>query len=184
MRTSVYIATSLDGFIARGDGSLDWLPGGDGADVEGGEDYGYQAFLRTVDVLVMGRRTFETVLGFGDWPYGDLPVAVLASPPPRIPEGLAATVFALAGTPGDVLRALEARGLEHAYIDGGVTIQRFLRAGCIDALTITRVPVLLGQGRPLFGALPGDVPLRHVETRAYDNGLVQSRYDVTRGGEE
>ena len=179
MSIHVYIATSLDGFIARDDGSLDWLPGADGDAAAGdGEDYGYQAFIESVDVLMMGRHTFETVLGFGDWPYGELPVAVLNSGSVSIPAALTATVFALGGTPAQVLRSLQERGFEHVYVDGGQTIQRFLRAGLIDALTITRVPVLLGSGRPLFGALPADVALRHVETTAYASGLVQCRYAV------
>ncbi|ACL74249.1 dihydrofolate reductase family protein [Thioalkalivibrio sulfidiphilus] len=172
MRASVFIATSLDGFIAREDGGIDWLP------AFGKEDYGYQAFFDSVDVLVMGRNTYELARGFGAWPYGDTPVVVLSHRGVEIPPDLAATVECLAAPPGEVLERLAARGLRHAYIDGGKTIQGFLSEGLIDELTLTRVPVLLGRGIPLFGPLAGDVYLEHLETRSYPDGLVQSRYRI------
>ncbi len=172
MKTSVFIATSLDGFIAREDGGIDWLP------AFGEEDYGYQAFFDSVDVLVMGRNTYELARGFGAWPYGDTPVVVLSHRGVEIPAELTATVECLAAPPGEVLERLAARGLRHAYIDGGKTIQGFLSEGLIHELTLTRVPVLLGRGIPLFGPLAGDVHLEHLETRSYPDGLVQSRYRI------
>ncbi|MDX2191823.1 MAG: dihydrofolate reductase family protein [Gemmatimonadales bacterium] len=179
-RVSVFIATSLDGFIARPDGALDWLPapGGDGP----ADDHGYAAFMAGIDVVLMGRATFETVLGFGlpEWPYR-VPVVVLATRPPAVPAALADRVRHDGGDPGAVLARLAERGLCHAYLDGGVTIQRFLAAGCVDTLILTRVPVLLGAGRPLFGPLPADVTLVHEGTTAFANGLVQSRYAVRHG---
>lgn len=175
MRLSVYIATSLDGFIARKDGGIDWLPTGESA---AGEDYGYSAFMQSVDVLVMGRNTYELVRSFGgEWPYTK-PVIVLSSRKLDIPADLAPAVAQLAGEPDDVVSQLAARGFTHLYIDGGVTIQRFLRAGLIDQLILTRIPVLIGSGIPLFGELEADVQLTHLETNAYANGLVQSRYAV------
>lgn len=176
MKCSVYIATSLDGFIARLDGGLDWLP----QQAEPGEDYGYQAFFDSVDVLVMGRNSYEKVLTFGAWPYGEKRVVVLSSRPLEIAPALAGRVEALSLSPREVVTRLEARGAHHAYVDGGQTIQRFLRDGLIDEITLTRIPVLIGQGLPLFGALDADVPLRHVETRSYPNGLVQSKYAIAR----
>lgn len=180
MKISVYIATSLDGFIARPDGSLDWLPGADGDGIEtvGGDDYGYGEFMASVDVLVMGRNTFDTVLGFGDWPY-TLPVRVLGTRPIAVPPDLADRVEWMSGTPGEISDALAQQGFGRVYIDGGVTIQRFLRAGWVDRLIITRVPVLIGSGIPLFGELDADTPLQHVATQAFDNGFVQSTYEVT-----
>lgn len=175
VRTSVFIGTSLDGFIAREDGSLDWLPA-----VENADDHGYTAFIRTVDVIVIGRGTFDTVVGFGEWPYGRTAVVVLTSRPVVVPEGAKEHVTTFAGEPADVLAHLEGRGFTHAYVDGGVTIQRFLEAGLIDRLIVTRVPVLLGRGRPLFGPLTRDVRLLHVATRAFPSGLVQSEYHVVR----
>lgn len=179
MQASVYIATSLDGFIARPDGSLDWLPGADGGNdgTDDDEDYGYGAFMASVDVLVMGRNTFETVLTFGDWSY-DVPVVVLSSRSLTIPTAIGDVVEQMSGPPDQVVAQLEQRGAKHLYIDGGTTIQRFLDAGLITRLIITRVPVLLGSGIPLFGPLQRDIALRHIETRSYASGLVQSHYET------
>ena len=171
MRCSVFIATSLDGFIAREDGGLDWLPGDDC------EPHGYEEFFASVDAVVIGRGTFETVLGFGSWPYGSKPVFVLSSrhtvklPPEAVGE-------VLAGDPREISARLEERGFRHLYVDGGVTIQGFLRAGLIQRMTITRIPVLLGKGIPLFGDLPADLRLRHAWTRSFPSGMVQSEYAV------
>jgi len=171
MKASVFVGTSVDGFIARLDGELDFLPAG------GGEPHGYDEFMATVDALVIGRNTFETVLGFEAWPYGGKPVIVLSTRSlPPLPQG--AVAERLSGEPAEVLSQLEARGIRHVYVDGGITIQRFLRAGLIQSLTITRVPVLIGSGIPLFGALPRDIALKHVATRSYESGLVQSEYVV------
>jgi dihydrofolate reductase len=179
VKASVFVATSLDGFIARADGRLDWLPGADGEPVSG-EDHGYAAFMADVDAIILGRLTFETVLSFGRWPYGTRPVVVLANRSVAIPAERAGTVEATAGPPVEALRRLGARGAHHAYVDGGRTIQGFLAAGLIDRLIVTRVPVLIGGGVPLFGALPRDVRLRHVQTQAYPSGLVQSEYAIGR----
>lgn len=178
MKASVYIATSVDGFIARENGGLDWLP--DSHDVEGGEDYGYQAFIHSVDAIVMGRNTYEAVLSFDAWPYSEKPVVILSRHQVPIPKQLAATVERMSAPPQDVVQHLAARGFGHLYIDGGKTIQGFLRADLIDRLIITTIPVLLGSGIPLFGALPHDIRLCHLETRQFANGLVQSHYDVLR----
>ncbi len=181
-RASVYIATSLDGFIARENGDLDWL-GGSGEEVDQkdkspDEDYGYKEFMNSVDVLVMGRNTFDKVLSFGGWAYGDKPVVVLSSRSLEIPEHLTETVEAMSGTPEEVVARLSERGMTHLYIDGGETVQRFLRAGLIQRLIITRMPVLIGTGIPLFGPLEQDIKLRHVRTQGYPSGFVQSEYEV------
>lgn len=173
VQVSVYIATSLDGFIARKDGSLDWLGNPDAAS---GEDYGYRAFFDSIDVLVMGRHTFETVLGFGTWPYADKRVIVLSSRPVDFPPGMPDNVSCSSEPPAALAQRLEDEGARHLYVDGGITIQRFMAAGLIDDMTITRIPVLLGEGIPLFGPTGGDVPLKHVATRAFENGYVQSTY--------
>jgi len=178
MKASVYIATSLDGFIARANGDIDWLSEG-GSD-GGGEDYGYKAFMETVDVLVMGRKTYEHVLTFAAWPYGSKPVVVLSSNPVPIPQPIAASVEVMACAPGEVVRRLARRGARHLYVDGGKTIQRFLEAGCLHQLIITRIPLLLGNGIPLFGPLTHDIRLWHINTRQFANGFVQSTYEVTR----
>ncbi len=175
VKASVFIGISLDGFIAREDGAIDWLHEvGD----EPGEDYGYGAFFESVDALVMGRNTYELVRTFADWPYDTKPVIVLTSRPLEIPDALADRVSTLSGAPAEIVRQLSERGFTHVYVDGGKTIQGFLAAGLIHRLTITRLPILIGRGIPLFGPIPHDIKLRHVETRTYGNGLVQSTYDV------
>ncbi|HEY7635561.1 MAG TPA: dihydrofolate reductase family protein [Gemmatimonadales bacterium] len=171
MRATVFIATSLDGFIARLDGSLDWLP------ADGGEPHGYDEFIATVDAIVIGRKTFDTVLGFSSWPY-DKPVVVLSRTLTdlTVPEGAICEV--MAGTPQEIVSRLARLGLQHLYIDGGVTIQGFLEAGLIQRVIITRIPVLLGSGIPLFGPLSHDIRFQHVATRSYPSGLVQSEYVI------
>jgi dihydrofolate reductase len=172
VKASVFIGTSLDGFIARANGDLDFLH------ARGGEPHGYDEFMATVDALVIGRHTFETVLAFDQWPYGKTPVFVLSTRP-LAPAPAEAVVARMSGAATEIVSQLAARGLQHIYVDGGITIQRFLEAGLIQRLIITRVPVLIGTGIPLFGALPHDIPLRHVGTRQYASGLVQSEYEVT-----
>lgn len=175
MKASVFIATSLDGFIARENGDIDWL---EGYSEESGEDYGYREFVDTVDFLVMGRNTYEKVRTFDQWPYGDTHVVVLTSRDLEIPKDRAGSVEAMSGSPGEIVHRLSMRGAEHLYIDGGKTIQGFLDTGFIQRLVITRVPVLLGAGIPLFGSLSQDIKLRHVKTEQYLSGLVQSEYEV------
>jgi dihydrofolate reductase len=171
MTASVFIGTSVDGFIARPQGELDWLP-------MDGEPHGYEEFIASVDVIVIGRNTYETVLGFGAWAYGKKRVVVLSSRPLDFSAVKDGVVEQMGGEPADIMSRLAASGATHAYIDGGITIQRFLRAGQIQRLIITHVPVLIGQGIPLFGSLPGDIALTHVATRQYASGLVQSEYLV------
>jgi dihydrofolate reductase len=171
VKASIFIGTSLDGFIARANGDLDFLPPG------GGEPHGYDEFMASVDALVIGRKTFETVLTFDAWPYGEKPVFVLSTRPLALsPPG--AVVERMSGAPAKIVSQLAARGIRHIYADGGITVQRFLQAGLIHHLTITRVPVLIGAGIPLFGPLQHDIVLRHVATRQYASGLVQSEYVV------
>ena len=154
-KCSVFIATSLDGCIARSDGSIDWLERAN-ASVPAGEDCGYANFMQTVDAIVMGRATFEKVLSFPDWPYGSLPVYVLSTTISRLPAGVPDSVQVLQATPHEVVERTTQAGHRHLYIDGGRTIQAFLRAGLITELTITLIPLLLGSGIKLFGDLPAD----------------------------
>jgi dihydrofolate reductase len=165
MTISVFIGTSVDGFI-------DFLPPG------GGEPHGYDEFMASVDALVIGRNTFETVLTFPAWPYGKKRVVVLSSRPVDVSAARGAPVEQMAGSPAEIVATLAASGAHHLYIDGGITIQRFLSAGLIQRLIITRVPVLIGQGIPLFGMLPHDIQLRHVATQHYPSGLVKTEYQV------
>ena len=192
-KTSVYIATSLDGFIARPDGSLDWLDGsGDNETNDhpetqsSGEDYGFKDFMDRIDSMILGRTTFQQVLKFGEWPYAGKHVIVPSSTlsPEEVPERLQPEVKIANGEPSELLSLLDIGGYKHAWIDGGKTIQRFLRAGLIDEITVSRIPVLIGAGIPLFGELVRDVDLEHAQTSCFDSGLVQSRYRVVRSSEE
>lgn len=170
---SVIVGTSLDGFIARPDGAFDFLPAG------GGESHGYDEFMAGIDAMVIGRKTFETVLAFGPpWPHGKKRVVVLSSRPIDLSVVKGGVVEQMSGSPAQIVSQLAASGSHNLYVDGGITIQGFLRAGLIQRMIITRVPVLIGQGIPLFGPLPNDIKLRHVAIRQYPSGLVSSEYHV------
>lgn len=171
MNAFVFIGTSLDGFIARANGALDFLP-------DEPEPHGYEEFFASVDTLVIGRNTFETVMGFPEWPYGSKRVVVLSSRSLDLSAVRGGVVEQMNGTPAEIVSRLAASGARNLYIDGGITIQRFLRAGLIQRLIITRVPVLIGEGIPLFGSLLRDIRLKHVSTQHYPSGLVKSEYHV------
>jgi len=173
MKTSAFVGASVDGFIARRDDGLDWL------DAAGNDPHGYEEFIATVDVIVIGRRTYDVVLAFPQWPYGAKTIVVLSSRP-IAPPPQGAIVEQMSGGPAEIVERLSSRGFQHAYVDGGVTIQRFLRAGALQRLVVSRVPVLIGTGIPLFAETGGDVALKHIGTRAFPSGLVQSEYEVVR----
>ncbi len=180
VRCSVYIAASVDGFIARSDGDVRWLERPEYATEE---SYGlsYGEYIATVDALVMGRHTFETVLTFAEWPYEGVPVVVLTRRGLRIPDSLEGKVRVDGGAPVEVIRRLAERGARHLYIDGGATIRGFLRADLIDEITVTWIPVLLGAGISLFRGLGVERDLVHLETHTAGNGFVQSRYRIGSG---
>ncbi|HZS60868.1 MAG TPA: dihydrofolate reductase family protein [Gemmatimonadaceae bacterium] len=171
MKASVFIATSVDGYIARPDGALDWLP-------SVVEEHGYDAFVASVDAHVIGRKTFDIVAAFDGWPYGSKPVIVLSTTLSKVDAPAGAACEVMSGTPTDIARRLAQRGFKHLYVDGGETIQGFLEAGLIQRMVITRIPVLLGTGIPLFGTLSRDIRLQHVATRSYASGLVQTEYAI------
>ena len=172
MLVSVFVGISVDGFIARRNGAFDFLDAG------GSEPHGYDEFVKTVDAHVIGRNTYEVVLGFGEWAYGKKRVVVLSSQPLDFSKVRGGNVEQMSGEPQEIIARLAATGAKHLYVDGGVTVQRFLRAGLVDQLTITRVPILIGEGIPLFGALPNDVKLHHIATTSYKGGLVKSEYSI------
>jgi dihydrofolate reductase len=174
MPVSVFVGVSVDGFLARLDGTFDFL-GGD--DVE---PHGYEEFFATVDAVVMGRGTFEVVAAFPSWPYGEKRVVVLSSRSVDLSPGRGGRLEQMSGDPAGIVAKLAATGAHHLYIDGGITVQRFINAGLVDRITITRVPVLIGTGIPLFGAVPRDIALRHIATSTYRGGLVKSEYEVVK----
>jgi len=172
----VFIAASLDGFIARLNGDIDWLI--NAGDTNDPEDYGYGKFIATVDCIVLGRRSFEKVLSFPQWPYAGIRVVVISSTLNTIPEQAAGKAELSAGPVEALAAKLRAEGHDRIYIDGGKTVQSFLGAGLVTDMTITRIPILIGSGLPLFGELPGDIHLDHVETKAFRSGFVQSHYEL------
>jgi dihydrofolate reductase len=175
MKASVYVGTSLDGFIARRDGSIDWLNEAN-ALVPEGEDCGFKAFMDSVDTLIMGRKTYEQVLTFGQWPYGDTPVVVLSHNTVTIPSLLPDRVSHSSESPQALLERLSSQGVKHVYVDGGNTIQGFLAESLIDEITITSIPVAIGDGIPLLGPMEKDLKLAHVRTTVYGFGFVQTTY--------
>jgi dihydrofolate reductase/ubiquinone/menaquinone biosynthesis C-methylase UbiE len=176
-KCSVFIATSLDGFIAKEDGSIDWLMKANEL-ASPDEDGGFKDFIASVDALVMGRLSFEKVLSFDAWPYGDLPVIVMSSQALRIPKHLQKTVSISSETPIELVKRLTKEGHRHLYIDGGVTIQSFMANNLINELTITLAPVLLGSGRSLFGKSAKTEELLHMETKCLSGGFVQLKYQI------
>jgi dihydrofolate reductase len=173
MKLSVFVGASLDGFIARLNGAYDFLP------ADGGEPHGYDEFIASVDTILIGRNTFDVVLKLPSWPYGEKRVVVLSHRPLDLSK-VAGHLEQMSGDPSHIVGQLAATGAKHVYVDGGITVQNFLRAGLIDQITVTRVPVLIGDGIPLFGELPRDLKLRHLGTRQYSSGLVTSEYEVLR----
>jgi dihydrofolate reductase len=174
---SVFVGVSLEGFLARPNGDLDWLMdegGGDSA------EYGYKEFIAGIDGIVMGRKTFEKVLTFEKWYYGNKRVVVLSHQPLdlSLAQERGGVVEQMAGPPAEIVSRLNASGACHLYVDGGITIQQFLYAGLIHRLIISRLPVLIGDGIPLFGSLPHDKRLSHVATRTFPGGMVQSEYHI------
>lgn len=177
MANIVYIATSLDGYIADQAGGLDWLMSVPNPD---GSDFGFGEFMERVDALVMGRKTFDTVAAFGEWPYVK-PVFVLSNSLNCVPESMVGKAEVISGGLHEVVARLQADGFRDLYIDGGKTIQSFLQEDLIDEMIITRVPILLGGGIPLFGALDHPLAFEQVGDENLGNGLVKNRYLRKRG---
>ncbi len=175
MKKSVFIAASLDGYIARADGGIDWLID---ADNKPEADFGYNEFIKNIDVIIMGRKTFEQILSFDNWPYRNIKLVVLTTDKIFLPDNFNRDVEITNEPPVDLIKRLEKEKFSHAYIDGGKTIQNFLREGLIDEITVTTIPVLIGVGISLFGSLSSDVKLKLLSSRFYDNGFVQSKYKV------
>jgi dihydrofolate reductase len=172
MANHVYIATSLDGFIATAEGGIEWL-----SQIPNPKqsDYGYAKFMRGIDAIVIGRKTYEKVLTFECWPY-DKPVFILSRTLREVPESIADKAEIVSGDIEKIVTRLHQQDHRHLYIDGGQTIQSFLAADAIDELIITHVPILLGKGIPLFGKLDKSLKFSHRKTEIFNNVLVQSQY--------
>ncbi len=175
MKISAFVATSTDGFIARPDGSQDWL------ERAGTTDHGYQSFFDSVDALVIGRHTYEQALRHDPWPYGFKRVLVISSGFVQVPENLVRFVESTQYPPEVIVNNLAQADIKHLYVDGGQTIQSFIRAGLLTEITVNRLPVLLGQGIPLFGPLDRDIALTVQASDTLGAGVIQTRYAFNRG---
>lgn len=176
-KNSVFIATSLDGYIADKNGRIDWL---NSIPNPNNNDMGYAEFTNDIDALVMGRATFETVCGFDvDWPY-DKPVFVLSNNLSKIPESNKGKAFLVRGTLIEILEQIYEKGYYRLYIDGGTTIRNFLKADLIDEMIITTIPILLGGGSPLFLELPKELEFELIKTKTFLNQVTQNHYKRNR----
>lgn len=184
MKCSVFIATSVDGMIARKDGSVDWLHTAGDSTVDLGDqaDMGFNDFLDSVDCIIMGRKCMDVISNMDltdeQWPYGDLRIVVLSNTLKEAPYNMKGKVSMYSGDLKLLLDHLESEGYRHAYIDGGTTIQQFLQMKLIDEMTITRAPIILGEGIPLFGQTTKDIDLTELKANAFANDFVQLRYKV------
>jgi dihydrofolate reductase len=175
MKTIVYIGASLDGFIARKDGNIDWL-------VQFANDdaiHAYEEFISRIDAIVIGRGTFEKVLTFPSWPY-EKKVFVLSTSIKQVPDIVREKVTILSMKPGELLSYLSRKGFSSIYVDGGKVIQGFLKEDLIDELIISKTPVLIGSGIPLFGYLDTDLQFKHIRTEVSSNEVVRSYYERKR----
>lgn len=174
MKASVFVATSLDGFVARTDHQLDWL---EQADSDATTDFGYERFIRQVTTIVMGRKTFEKVLSFPEWPYSNQRLIVLSSTLTEVPAELADSVQLFNGDVRELATLLDSEGEQHLYVDGTHAIRDFISAGLMTDLIITTIPILIGDGIALFHhSLTKDKPLKHISTDVFSNGFVQTHY--------
>ena len=175
MKTSIYIGTSIDGYIAREDGSIDWLENYNNNEIF----KNYSEFIKKIDAVIIGKGTFEKVLTFPSWPY-DKMVFVLSSSIKKLSNNIKGKAEVISMKPKEVLNILNSRNFTTVNIDGGKVIQSFLRDDCIDEMIISKVPVLLGKGIPMFSQLDSELLFNHIGTNVYSNGLVMSRYERKR----
>lgn len=168
----VYIASSLDGYIAKQDGEINWLHDNPNPN---NDDYGYADFIKNIDALVMGRNAYEKVRSFDEWPY-DKKVIVLSTILKEVPNDLIGKIEFFSGSPHEVMEHCHKNGLNNLYIDGAKVIQSFLRDDLIDELIVTRLPILLGKGIPLFSSMDSPLKFKHQSTTVYDAALVKSHY--------
>lgn len=183
MKCSAYIATSADGFIARLDDGIDWLETAGKPEAGHGEGYvDFASYLATVDCLIMGRKTMELISSLNlppeQWPYGSLKIIVLSTSLKTPPENMTDKVELYSGDLGVLLKNLEGEGHRHAYVDGGTTIQAFINRGHLDEIIVTQLPILIGEGKPLFGKTEKDVHLSGARAVVSPNDHIQIRYQV------
>ena len=180
VKVSVFIGTSLDGFIGRGNGDIDWLDDAN-KQVTPGEDFGLKSFLESVDQIIMGRKTFDQAMNFDNWPYSNTKMIVLTSKNIEIPQKLRETVTtSTTSSPEQLIKELSDQSINHIYIDGGLVIQDFLSARLVDEITVTIIPILIGKGKSFSGLLLKDLSLKHLKTTVYNFGFVQIKYKINK----
>jgi dihydrofolate reductase len=177
-KVSIFVATSVDGFIAREDGDVSWLESFDS--MGDGEDGGFANFFSQIDLMVVGRATFEKVMSFDTWLYGEKPIWVVSRTLSSLPEGFNGNVKIINASPSEILQSAQTQGFQHIYLDGGKLIQSFLKEELADELTITRVPILLGKGIPLFGLLEKELRLELIKVTSWQNGFIGEKYRCLR----
>jgi dihydrofolate reductase len=177
VKVSVFIGTSLDGYISRSDGRIDWLEKAN-KKVNPGEDFGFNNFLSSIDLIVMGRKTFEQVLTFEDWLYKETKMMVLSSRQIEIPSSLLGKVTVTKETPGQLIERLSNECIRHVYVDGGMVIHSFLASGLVNEITVTIVPILIGNGKSFYGIVPMDISLEQTKATIFKSGFVQIQYQV------
>lgn len=188
MKCSAFIATSIDGYIATSDGGIDWLDTAGNSQAEMGvdADMGFEDFIRSVDCMVMGRKCMDVISAMNltpeQWPYGNIPIVVLSRSVGEPPENLSGRVEMYSGELPVLIRELEDRGLKHAYIDGGTTITCFLNHQLLNEIIVTKVPILLGAGIPLFGKIDTPIRLQQARAIAFPNDFIQIKYHVNYEG--
>ncbi len=183
MKCSVYIATSADGYIATPEGGVNWLHTAGNLEADmGSEDMGFQSYMDSIDCMIMGRNCMEMIssmnLTHEQWPYGDMRIVVLSHTVKEPPENLHGKVQMYSGDIQELILKLESSGLKHAYIDGGSVITSFINLKLINEMTITKVPVLLGEGIPLFGKINKSIKLENAKASAFPNDFIQVKYSV------
>lgn len=182
MKCSVYIATSADGYIATSDGDVDWLhtAGNFEAGMSENPDMGFDEFIASVDCMIMGRKCMDAIAGFNltpeQWPYGDTKIYVLSNTMKEPPENLRNKVEMYSGDILKLISQLKSSGYKHAYIDGGTTITNFINLQLLNEMTITKAPIILGKGIPLFSELNKSIKLTNIEATVFPNGFIQERF--------
>ncbi|MCJ8345756.1 dihydrofolate reductase family protein [bacterium] len=173
MSNIVFIAASIDGYIADKNGAIDWLHSIPNPEAS---DMGFLDHFERIDALLMGRKTLEVVCSLDvEWPYSK-PVFVLSHSMTSIPQAYQDKVFLVKGPLKDILKDLKNKGYKNLYIDGGVTIQNFLKEDLIDEMVITTIPILLGGGSPLFGDLTEALNFKHIKAKRYADAIVQNYF--------
>lgn len=184
MKCSVFIATSVDGFIAKVDGSVDWLHTAGNPEAEMGDqaDMGFNDYISSIDCMIMGRKCMDVISNMNltpeQWPYGETRIVVLSNTITEAPDNMKGKVELYSGDLNALISQLESEGFKHAYIDGGTTIQGFLKLKLIQEITISRAPIILGEGISLFGKSNQGVKLVQAESKAFPNDFIQVRYKV------